>query len=730
MDPFNRRSSAFSRKPVQRRSLRLYGDDGDDEDSYDLAAATVADGFRPTGEPPADGSSSSSANNPATVSPASSQARLLSQSPSHEHTPTSPAPSAPTAGTPARPSSAIKPPRPHDSLTLRSDGSDSLQTGPPLPSAPASSETAPQIRPQSPYLGPTGPSHPYQMYPQRTLSNATSSTDRPADRGPAHPYALYPQNIVANGDETPHRIPVGFTTSGDAYQRQIGPDGEEAGALLGPLGHTEELPPYSRYPDQPFVAKTPAAAAADAVTATTTAAAANTTTASAAAAAAALEENVANTPAEAVTGAGGIGVATRNPEFSSTEEDLWPSRSRPSTHSHHDINTAAQGNAEKPPMNKWQRRAKKKLWGIVPYWAICLLLIGVILIGVILGAVIGTVLSRHKAPPHSPSPPPPDDGYSPPRPTASDVVPLSQVPISLPRLPFGLYELPSLIASQSSKTCFNESSQTAAWSCNMPFSYYEMDIFPSNNPSDTEFYNLTLKPINMYDAQFLWGTQPPNVFSETLLLVNDTLEPRRGPAWWLKVTYDKKVVVAEESLSPQTKRWDNLGGTVGDYDAIRVKAPSIGAKNGDKPWICTWPHTTLEIFIYPVQNTSSSPDPTSNSKPTPSPTTSSSAPDPYPTDGLNPYPNTVKFLERQASDDAPEPFCRQVLITDGGRSMQNLTDSYGNPIIIQIDENSNSDQGKSVLRRGRRLLRRGGGVFSVALETYELTPCGCLWLGP
>jgi hypothetical protein len=209
------------------------------------------------------------------------------------------------------------------------------------------------------------------MYPQRTLSNATSSTEQAANRGPAHPYALYPQNTVNSGDETPNQIPVGFTTSGDAYQRQIGPDGEEAGALVGPLGHTEELPPYTRYPDQAVVAKATAPIAQ--------------------------EDGPADDLAQTITGAGGIGVATRNPEFSSTEEDLQHSQSRPSTRSHHDINTAAQNEAEKPPMTKWQRRAKKKLWGIVPYWAICLLFIGVLLIGIILGSVIGTVLSRHKS---------------------------------------------------------------------------------------------------------------------------------------------------------------------------------------------------------------------------------------------------------------------------------------------------------------------------------------------
>lgn len=372
MDPPNKRDSDFRRKPVQRLSLGLSDEDGSDNENYDLAAATVSDGFRPTNPSPTDSSSVfSTTNNPTSASAASSQARLLSQSPTHEQAPTSSL-SKPSASTSARPSSAIKPPRPHDSLTLRSDGTNPLQTDPSLSSALASHTDAPRIRPQSPYRGPTGPSHPYQMYPQRTLSNGTASTDQAPGRGPAHPYALYPQNTVTSGDETPNQIPIGFSTSGDGYQRQIGPDGEDVGGLVGPLGHTEELPPYTRYPDQAVVRKaTPTAPVLP-------------------------EDGTSNIPDEADTGAGGIGVATRNPEFSSTEEDLQPSQSRPSTRSHHDINTAAQNQAEKPQVSKWQRRAKKKLWGIVPYWAICLLIIGVVLVGVILGAVIGTVFSHHR----------------------------------------------------------------------------------------------------------------------------------------------------------------------------------------------------------------------------------------------------------------------------------------------------------------------------------------------
>ena len=161
----------------------------------------------------------------------------------------------------------------------------------------------------------------------------------------------------------------------DNYQRQLGPDGEEAGDLIGPLGHMEELPPYSRYPDNGYVPKE----APQPIT----------------------EEPT--TPEQNLAGAGGIGIATRNPEFST--DDLGLTRSRPSIrsvrseNSHYDVNVAAQDIAEKPMPTKWQRRAKKKLWGIVPYWAICLLVVALVLMGIVMGATIGTLLSRHKPPP-------------------------------------------------------------------------------------------------------------------------------------------------------------------------------------------------------------------------------------------------------------------------------------------------------------------------------------------
>lgn len=98
-------------------------------------------------------------------------------------------------------------------------------------------------------------------------------------------------------------------------------------------------------------------------------------------------------------------MATRNPEYSSTEENLsvaQSGRSGETSENSRQINTAAQDYAEKLPTGKWQRRARKKLWGIVPYWAICLLVFGLVIVGVVMGAVLGMVLADDDKPKKDP----------------------------------------------------------------------------------------------------------------------------------------------------------------------------------------------------------------------------------------------------------------------------------------------------------------------------------------
>ena len=399
MDPPHGRASNFGRRSSTRRSISNAGAGSgagasDDDDDYDLTAMMVSDGFRPTGNAvPSSTSQPSFQPLPPFQFPSQSQNQPQQIPPS---TPTAQPPRSAhfspitTPGMRIRPSSISKPPQhPHDSLALRNDGSSTTAAGQTRLSRVSSlSSDSPVIQAESPYRGPSGPSHPYQMYPQRTLSvTTTSTTAAPAPensysgpRGPTHPYTLYTQNTVPGGEPNQPPIPLGFNAAGDNYQRQLGPDGEEAGDLIGPLGHMEELPPYTRYPENAYLPKDspqPQPQAAN---------------------------NEPQSQDQTIAGAGGIGLATRNPEFSSTE-DLALSRSRPSVRSnrseisHHDINGAAREITEKPTQTKWQKRSKKRLWGIIPYWAICLLTVGLVIMGIIMGAVIGTLLSRHKKPP-------------------------------------------------------------------------------------------------------------------------------------------------------------------------------------------------------------------------------------------------------------------------------------------------------------------------------------------
>lgn len=403
----------------QRISLQQDGIDSFDlDDDYALMAmgGMVADGFRPQ---------------PAAANAVNIQPEPVIRSPS----PDLPESSSSDAATPPRPhrSSISKPPRTNrDSFTLRHDGAMGHVAGPSLSRVSSASTDAAFVPVDGPYQGPSGPSHPYQMYsqnirPTRTMSVATTSTT-PATRpeseyngptGPSHPYSMYPQNPVevpANQPVVP-AIPVGFTNVPDMYQRRLGPEGEEVAAMIGPDGHTEELPPYTRYPDEFYARKIRAnelpehvrpctglpLPPCDGSSSTVAGSAVAGAAAGAATAAAATTVTLANV-APPIPGAGGIGLAARNPEFDARSiEDAASPQSRHSTRSfasesHHDINTAAAAVSEKPQLSKWQQFMKRKACGVVPYWAIGLTGGAVLIVIVIVAAVIGTLLSHHRKP--------------------------------------------------------------------------------------------------------------------------------------------------------------------------------------------------------------------------------------------------------------------------------------------------------------------------------------------
>lgn len=252
---------------------------------------------------------------------------------------------------------------------------------------------------EEPYDGPSGPSHPYQMYPQRAMSVSTISAGTPApdgpytgSRGPAHPYGLYPQGAPTVDVAHLDNIPVGFSGLPNAFPRRLGLAGDEAGSVAGSVAYSEQLPPYTRYPDGGVAPKAtgPPQTAEDPSSQETRPRSA--------------AQPISSSNITPIPGAGGIGLATRDPEFASTSSEpgspQLSARSVTSDGSHGDINTAAGAAArEKPTRKSWQQQARKKLWGVIPYWAVALLAVVLVLMGVILGAVIGTFLSKDRGPP-------------------------------------------------------------------------------------------------------------------------------------------------------------------------------------------------------------------------------------------------------------------------------------------------------------------------------------------
>jgi hypothetical protein len=203
-----------------------------------------------------------------------------------------------------------------------------------------------------------------------------------------------------------------------------------------------------------------------------------------------------------------------------------------------------------------------------------------------------------------------------------------------------------------------------------------------------------------------------------------------------------------------------------------------GAQNGDKPWICTWPGTILEVFIYPAQNNSFKPFPTGPfpSGPAPSSTatntplrqwppvpttlaTSSSLPPntnsassstassgsaaptasgypPFGGDGDDwkppvtppPYPKVIKFEERRVPGaGATTASCRQVEIINDGQDYKPVIGPDNQPVEVLIVENKRDPPSVVTKDADKRWLYSSPNLDRRDLSTDQLSDCGCIW---
>lgn len=195
-----------------------------------------------------------------------------------------------------------------------------------------------------------------------------------------------------------------------------------------------------------------------------------------------------------------------------------------------------------------------------------------------------------------------------------DFQPISTLPPDLPDLAEGTYDMP-LMLQRSPDTCFDDTTQAGAWNCNILFADLSLNVSPRPGEPDTSSYSFEFQydDSRTLDAGvYSYGMQPPSASSPLRLrLVEDSLEPDRGPAWSFQTLYNKTVIVPEEYLTADSPTGSGSSDGSSSKKFRRNEFMFGGdvhrkgvAKPGDKPWVCYWESTLLETFIYANQNNS------------------------------------------------------------------------------------------------------------------------------
>ncbi|KAL4810450.1 hypothetical protein BDV18DRAFT_131026 [Aspergillus unguis] len=497
----------------------------------------------------------------------------------------------------------------------------------------------------SPYTGATGPSHPYAMYPQvgvsRSPSVATTSTIRAADQplvesnGPQHPYAMYPQNVVVEEGLDDSVIPLGFPGHNqEAYQRPPNPAADDVGDLIGPDGYTEQLPPYSRYPEgaSPKLEATPVALPIPSAN---------------------LDQSNATNEREAATSevSSNTLVAGAVPVGSNT------------------------GAPEEPPPTgvmafeeKLKRRGKKRVCCGLPVWTLVLISV-IMIVGGSIGGAIGGILGAKKAA---------EDASSDDQPTTTtltvpprtEATPISGSPY-LPEEFTGKWVIPAAPKNQS-KFCILDQDQTPSWGCNKQ-KPIPIEIGGDQDDRTIDFYSDPLPKTLTYGAQAPFFTEP----SMPLDLVMDTSDYSLGPALSFFTFFDKLIVLPEDQFSTS----DLSARTVSESEIHSgVHHRKRESEVGDRPWFCWWNSTVMEFFLYVNQSTkaarydgtSTTIASTEDSGHKASTTDSlskradtSSTPETSDHSSDN-YPLRIKMVEKRDNAEAHSPYCQQMQVVNPG----------------------------------------------------------------
>lgn len=314
-------------------------------------------------------------------------------------------------------------------------------------------------------------------------------------------------------------------------------------------------------------------------------------------------------------------------------------------------------------------------------------------------------------------------------------------PTDLPDIAEGMFDVP-LNLNSAPNTCFNDTAQSSAWSCNIAFNQaVALQLQITRNAPQLGrdgAYDVTLLtnysdsglPDNDGDPNtnnLIYGASAPLIQpAMNMELVSDTFDQNRGPAWFRMVPYNKTVVIAESFFSSSTtskkRRGQGYGLNTGSFQRKGV------AEAGDRPWICVWPDTFVEIFIYATQNSSFASAAASMVTATPvssatltgtatgsaaTATETGDGTDSMPVNRLSAYPRAIKIKERRMNE-APRAYCYQVTV-ESDNSTTPVTGPDDQVVYIDIDE---IEQSNGMDKRAE-LVSRG--------QDGDMSDCGCMW---
>ncbi|KAI3145257.1 hypothetical protein CBS147326_207 [Penicillium roqueforti] len=544
----------------------------------------------------------------------------------------------------------------------------------------------------SPYTGATGPSHPYGMYPQvgvsRSPSVGSTSTIRPIERplegstGPQHPYAMYSQNVVEEGMDD-DIIPVGFPGHNPPYQPPAGRQADDVGDIIGPDGHTEPLPPYSRYPTG-VIPKPPGPETVVDLDPPP-------------------EEHRLNNESSRAA-----------PISETSSRALVLEHSGDGNDNGHGEERVAATTGIMAFEEKLKRKGKQTACCGLPVWTL-VLIATVMLIGGCIGGVIGGVLGTKKAA-EAAKQEHQEAQQSSPLPiitvTATPQMDASMIstPTGLKGVPTGYYTVPSGYQNGSG-LCVDESNYGKAWKCMQSPSTIDIFIGESNGHHSIVFDDGVPTPTFTYGAQApYWSSSP----TQALSMAIDTTDIGMGPALFFLAPFDKLVIVPDDTFSNSISKRTFVED--GWANANAYKNLKQTAEIGDKPWFCWWNNTMMEFFLYVNQSTSSSLSTTASINSNMAASTAGSTADAKrDSSATYAYPRRIKMEERRDDPSRESPYCQQMQVrNDGGLAL--LSGS-----IINIKENEPTPTTTYTNYKG-------GTAQTYTAQASYASPCYCVSL--